>query len=73
MQRRTRDQWIPIIEEAARSGMPVSKYCDVHELSENQFHKMSRLMGYIQNGKRTAKWEAAARGDSTPVLIVKEI
>ena len=60
MARRTQEEWILIIEDAARSHLSAAAYCRKNGIPVNQFYKMSNRLGYTKGGERTKKWHAAA-------------
>ena len=61
---RSKQEWIEIIESAARSGLHISDFCRQNDISKNLFYRNSLKLGYTGNGKRTQKWISAASGDS---------
>lgn len=73
MAKKSRHDWDLIIAEAARSGISVSEFCLRHNLSKNLFYRMSKVLGYTDGGRRTAKWEAAAAAplacNAVPALV----
>lgn len=62
MTRKKTSDWEDLIVEAACSGIDVSQFCSLHGLSKSWFYRMARRLGYMEGGKRTEKWEAAASG-----------
>jgi hypothetical protein len=66
MVRQNNYDWEKLIEEAARSGLSVSEFCTQHNLSTNLFYRKAKSLGYMAEGKRTEKWEAAASGNPGP-------
>ena len=73
MARKNRHDWDLLIAEAARSEISVSEFCLRHNLPKNLFYRMSKVLGYTDGGRRTAKWEAAAAAPVTcsavPALV----
>lgn len=65
MTRKKTSDWEDLIVEAACSGIDVSQFCSLHGLSKSWFYRMARRLGYMEGGKRTEKWEAAASGART--------
>lgn len=61
---RSRDEWVAIIEAAARSGLKVSDFCRQNNISKNLFYRNSLRLGYTGEGGRTEKWRAAASAES---------
>lgn len=57
---RSQEEWITILENAARSGMSVSDFCREYDISKNLFYRNSLKFGFTRNGKRTEKWSNAA-------------
>lgn len=68
MARKTQDEWIRIIEDAARSDLTAAAYCERNGISTNQFYKMSHKLGYTHGGERTEKWHAAVSMAQPPAL-----
>ena len=62
MSRKSDQEWNDLIVEAARSGLSVSQFCEERGLTKNQFYRKTARYGFTSGGKRTEKWEAAARG-----------
>ena len=60
---RSKQEWIEIIESAARSGLSISDFCRQNNIPKNLFYRNSLRLGYTGNGKRTQKWISAASGD----------
>ena len=61
---RSKQEWIEIIESAARSGLSISDFCRQNNISKNLFYRNSLKLGYTGNGKRTQKWISAASDNS---------
>lgn len=57
---RTKQEWIEILEAAARSDLSIKEFCIQNSISENRFYRNSLKLGYTCNGKRTQKWLDAA-------------
>lgn len=66
MSRKSEQEWNDLIVEAARSGLSVNQFCQERGLSKNQFYRKAARYGYTAGGKRTEKWEVAARGEEVP-------
>ena len=66
MSRKSDQEWNDLIVEAARSGLSVSQFCEERGLTKNQFYRKTSRYGFTSGGKRTEKWEAAARGGEIP-------
>ena len=62
MTREKTSDWEDLIAEAACSGIDISEFCSLHGLSRSWFYRMARRLGYMDGGRRTEKWEAAASG-----------
>lgn len=65
MTREKTTDWEDLIAEAACSGIDISEFCSRHGISKSWFYRMARRLGYMDGGKRTEKWEAAASGACT--------
>ena len=61
---RSKQEWIEIVEFAARSGLSISDFCRQNNISKNLFYRNSLKLGYTGNGKRTQKWISAASDNS---------
>ena len=64
MVRKTKEEWILIIEDAARSNLSAAAYCRKNGIPVNQFYKMTHRLGYTKGGERTEKWHSAANQES---------
>ena len=62
MTRKKASDWEDLITEAACSGIDIPEFCSLHGFSRSWFYRMARRLGYMDGGKRTEKWEAAASG-----------
>ena len=62
MTRKKASDWEGLITEAACSGIDIPEFCSLHGFSRSWFYRMARRLGYMDGGKRTEKWEAAASG-----------
>lgn len=60
MPRKSKTDWVAVIEGAARADVPIREYCQSQEVSIKQFYKEARKLGYIESGNRTQKWTDAA-------------
>ena len=65
---RTQQEWIDILESAARSDLSVSEFCRQNSIPKNLFYWNSLKHGYTCDGKRTQKWiDAFSDASSQPV------
>ena len=45
MLRRTRDEWLELVERQKGSGLSVAEFCRRNGLTENSFYRWRRLLG----------------------------